>query len=144
FTEKQIALLRSFADHAVIAIENARLLNELKQSLEQQTATAEVLGIISRSRFELQPVLQSVVDTAARLCRAKVSGIYRLEDGRYHLAAVSGRRIDPGYLETQRRALISLGPGTLVGRTAINRQVVQIEDAWSDPLYEEKENAKLG
>ena len=142
FNAKQIALLQNFATQAVIAIENARLLNELRQSLEQQTATAEVLGVISRSRFELQPVLQSVVDTAARLCRAKVSGIFRLEGGRYRLAAASGHT--SAYNETQRQALISPGPGTVVGRAAMNRQVAQIEDAWSDPLYEEKENAKLG
>src|SRR5262249_47208236 len=88
--------------------------------------------------------LQSVVDTATLLCRAKVSGIFRLEGGLYRLAAASGHRIDPAYHETQRQALISPGPGTLVGRAAMNRRVVQIEDAWSDPLYEEKENAKLG
>jgi class 3 adenylate cyclase len=132
------------AAQAVIAMENARLLNELRQSLEQQTATAEVLGVISRSRFELQPVLQSVVDTASRLCRAKVSGIWRLEGGRYRLAAVDYGTLYPAYDETQRQALISPGPGTLVGRAAMNRQVVQIEDAWTDPLYEEKESAKLG
>ena len=89
-------------------------------------------------------MLQSVVDTAARLCRAKVSGIFRLEGGRYRLAATSRHRINPAYHQTQRQALISPGPGTVVGRAAMNRQVVQIEDAWSDPLYEEKENAKLG
>ena len=143
FTEKQIELVRTFADQAVIAIENARLLNELRHSLEQQTATSEVLGVISRSRFELQPVLQSVVDTAARLCRAKTSGIFRLEGGGYRLAAASGI-FDSAYLEIEQQALISPGPGTLVGRAAMNRQVVQIEDAWSDPLYEVKENAKLG
>ena len=135
--------MQNFAAQAVIAIENARLLNELRHSLEQQTATSEVLGVISRSRFELQPVLQSVVDTAARLCRAKTSGIFRLEGGGYRLAAASGL-FDPAYFEIEQQALISPGPGTLVGRAAMNRQVVQIEDAWSDPLYEEKENAKLG
>jgi class 3 adenylate cyclase/putative methionine-R-sulfoxide reductase with GAF domain len=142
FTEKQIELVTTFANEAVIAIENTRLLSELRQSLEQQTATAEVLGVISRSRFELQPVLQSVVETATLLCRANTSGIYRLEGGRYHLAAVSGHHIE-AYLENERQTPISPGPGTLVGRAAMSRQVVQIEDAWSDPLYEDKENIKL-
>ena len=93
FGDRQIELVKSFAAQAVIAIENARLLNELRQSLEQQTATAEVLGVISRSRFELQPILQSVVDTAARLCRAEAAAIYRLENGLYHFAA--GYSLDP-------------------------------------------------
>ena len=143
FSQKQVELVENFAAQAVVAIENARLLNELRHSLEQQTATSEVLGVISRSRFELQPVLQSVVDTAARLCRAKTSGVFRLEGRGYRLAAASGL-FDPAYFEIEQQALISPGPGTLVGRAAMNRQVVQIEDAWSDPLYEQKENAKLG
>ena len=142
FTAKQIELVTTFADQAVIAIENARLLAELRQSLEQQTATAEVLGVISSSKFELQPILQSVVDTAARLCRADAAVIFRLEEGVYGFAA--GDSLDPAYLEIERQTLIAPGPGTLIGRAAMNRQVVRIDDAWSDPLYEKKEQAKLG
>jgi GAF domain-containing protein len=142
FTDKQIELVKNFAAQAVIAIENARLLTELRQALEQQTATAEVLGVISSSKFELQPILQSVVDTAARLCRADAAVIFRLEDGIYRFAA--GYSLDPAYLEIERRTLIAPGPGTLVGRAAMSRQVVRIDDAWSDPAYEKKEQAKLG
>src|SRR5262249_5689311 len=89
---------------------------ELTESLEQQTATAEVLGVISSSKFELQPILQSVVDTAARLCRADAAVIFRLEEGLYRFAA--GYSLDPAYLEIERRTRIAPGPGTLVGRAA--------------------------
>jgi len=136
----------------VIAIENVRLFEaeqqrtrELTESLEQQTATSELLSVISRSKFELQPILQSVVDTAARLCRAEQSMIYRLEGGVYRFAAAaSGQLIPPAYLEIERQTPISPGPGTVVGRAAMNRRVVLIEDAWTDPLYEKKEDAKIG
>ena len=142
FSDKQVALLRAFAAQAVIAIENTRLLSELRESLQQQTATSEVLGVISRSKFELQPILQSVVDTAARLCRAEQAVIFRLEGGVYRFAA--GYSIVPAYLEIERRTPISPGPGTLIGRAAMSRQVVRIDDAWTDPLYEKKEDAKIG
>ena len=111
--------------------------------MEQQTATSEVLGVISRSKFELQPILQSVVDTAARLCRAEQAVIYRLEDdGAYRFAA--GYSLNEEYQEIEQQTLLSPGPGTAVGRAALSRNVVRIDDAWTDPLYEKKEDARIG
>jgi GAF domain-containing protein len=149
FSDKQIALVQNFAAQAVIAIENTRLLNELRQrtddlsdSLARQTATSEVLGVISRSKFELQPILQSVVDTAARLCRAERAVIFRLEGGTYRFAA--GHSLDPAYLEIERQSPISPGQGSVVGRAAMTRQVARIDDAWTDPLYDAKDDARIG
>jgi GAF domain-containing protein len=149
FTNKQIELIETFADQAVIAIENIRLFDEvqartrdLSESLEQQTATSEVLGVISRSKFDLQPVLQSVVDTAARLCRAEQAVIFRLDGGIYRFAA--GYCINPAYLEIERTTLIAPGRGTVVGRAAMTRSVARIDDAWNDPQYEKKQDAKVG
>jgi signal transduction histidine kinase len=130
------------AAHDQLAIENARLLSELHESLERQTATSEVLGVISRSKFELQPILQSVVDTAMRLCRADQTVIYRLKDGVYHFAA--GHSAIPAYLEIERETVISPGPGSIVGRAAMTRKTARIDDAWTDPLYEKKADARVG
>jgi len=114
----------------------------LEEARRQQSALAEVLGAISGSKFELQPVLDRVVRTAARLCRAKQALIFRFEDGVYRFAA--GYSISPAYSEIERRSQISPGPGTLVGRVAMARRAVRIDDAWTDPLYERKEDAKVG
>src|SRR6516164_6068673 len=89
FTDKQIALLNTFADQAMIAIENTRMLNELRESLQQQTATAEVLNVISRSPRHLQPVFDSIVATAAELCKADFAIIHRWEHGKFHLVAAN-------------------------------------------------------
>ncbi|MGB9042030.1 MAG: GAF domain-containing protein, partial [Pseudolabrys sp.] len=115
--------------------------DDLTESLEQQTATSDVLSVISRSKFDLQPVLQSVVDTAVRLCRADQAVISRLDGNAYRFAA--GYSLDPEYLEIEKTTLILPGPGTVVGRAAMTRTVARIDDAMVDPQYEMKEAASI-
>jgi len=121
--------------------EIAGLCRDLEDAREQQRATTEVLRAISQSEFQLEAILQSVAETAARLCRADGAVIFQLEAGVYRFAA--GYRIAAAYLEIERNALISPGSGTVVGRAALTRKVARIDDVLSDPLYERKDDANI-
>ncbi len=152
FGKGEISLAESFRDQAVIAIENTRLFSEvqaktrdLSEALQQQTATADVLKIISRSAFDLDTVLETLISTATRLCNCGPKGgqIFRREDDVYRYAA-SQMNVDPDYLRHEQTAEIKPGRGTLIGRVALSKRTVMIADAWSDPEYEEKDAAQTG
>jgi PAS domain S-box-containing protein len=134
FDERQIALLQSFAAQAVIAIQNARLLSELRASLEQQTATSDVLRTISSSSVDLESVLDTLVETVARLCRADLAYMFRQEDELYHLVATHG-------LSDEAQAFVVAHPiapedrRTVSGRVALERRTVHIADVLEDPDY---------
>src|SRR6516164_4256591 len=133
FTDKQIALLQNFAAQAVIAIENVRLFNELRErtaelseSLEQQTATAEVLRVISLSPGELEPVFQNLLSNARRLCAADFGLMFQYDGSSFQLMAQLGA--DPDFVGYLQRAPFRPGPETLTGRVLRSRGPVQIED----------------
>src|SRR5262245_59769799 len=140
FTENQIKLLETFADQAVIAIENVRLFKELQarnrdltEALEQQTATSEVLKVISRSTFDLQPVLETLVESAARLCGANSGVIIRPDGDVYRTDAAHGMTAEA--LEIQKRYCMGLNRESATGRALLERRAIHIHAVMADPEY---------
>jgi signal transduction histidine kinase len=141
FTDKQIALVETFADQAAIAIDNVRLLDELRQSLQQQTATADVLKVISRSTFDLQTVLDTLTESAARLCDADVAAMHRQQGTKYQAIATYGSA--PEHREfILNRIPFEAGRGTVLGRTLLEHKPVQVLDVVADPDYSLQEVQK--
>jgi GAF domain-containing protein len=137
FTTAQIELLTNFAAQAVIAIENTRLLNELRESLQQQTATADVLSVISRSLGDLAPVFQAMLSNAVRICEASYGVLFRFESGAWSAAAMHG--VPPRFAEFWQRGAQRPGPRTALGRVAETKQTVHIADVTTEPAYVEGE-----
>src|SRR5262249_54907727 len=142
FTDKQMGLVKTSAAQAVTAIENAGLLNELRKSLDQQPATADVLKVISRSTFDLRPVLQTLVESAARFCVADNATVIREKDGLFYTAEAYG--YSRGFLEYLRNTPIKAERGSASGRALVEGRVVHIPDVKADPEYTFVEATRLG
>ena len=142
FTDNQIELVQNFATQAVIAIENTRLFNEQRESLQQQTATADVLKVISRSTFDLQTILNTLVKSATRLCSADRGILFRREDETYKSVAHYGYSLE--FQQFHESHPITPGRGTAVGRAALEGKAVHIPDVLADPEYTFLDAQKLG
>jgi GAF domain-containing protein len=142
FNDKQIALLNNFAQQAVIAIENNRLLKELRESLQQQTATAEVLKAISRSTFDLPAVLHALVETATRLCDADKGTITRQKDGVFYRGESYG--FSDEFMEYVRSIPVVVDSHSATGRALLEGVIVHIPDVDADPEYTFREGQRLG